>query len=97
MSLEVISGEIQKRAGSLAPLGASLKIVLGNDIVFIDGTGDTNVVSNSNEEADCTITTSVETFASLQSGDLNPMQAVMNGDITIEGDMMVAMQLQGLM
>ena len=97
MSLEVISGEIQKRAGSIAPLGASLKIVLGGDILFIDGTGDSNVVSNSNEEADCTITTSMETFAALQSGDLQPMQAVMNGDIAIEGDMMVAMQLQGLM
>ena len=97
MSLEVIIGEIQKRAAGLAPLEASLKIILGDQIVYIDGTGDTNVVSTKDEEADCTISTSMENFLALQSGELNAMQAVMEGEITIEGDMMIAMQLQGLM
>ncbi len=96
MSLEAITSEFQKRAASTAPLGASLKMILDDNIVFIDGKGDVNVVSNQDLEADCTITTSLATFMALQSGDLNPMAAVMNGDVTIEGDMMVAMQLQNL-
>lgn len=96
MSLEAITGEFQKRAGSTAPLGASLKMILDDNIIFIDGKGDSNVVSNEDTEADCTIKASMATFNALQSGDLNPMAAVMNGDVVIEGDMMVAMQLQNL-
>ena len=97
MSLEVIISEFQTRAAGLNPLGASLKIVLGNDAIFIDGKGEKNVVSNSNEAADCTITTTLETLMALKSGELNPIQAMAEQAITIEGDMMVAMQLQGLM
>ncbi|MEZ4884746.1 MAG: SCP2 sterol-binding domain-containing protein [Chitinophagales bacterium] len=97
MSLDAITSEFQKRAAQVAPLGATLKIVLDDKVIFIDGKGDANQVSNEDAEADCTISTTSETFMALQSGDLNPMAAVMNGDIAIEGDMMVAMQLQGLM
>lgn len=96
MSLEAITSEFQKRAGDTAPLGASLKMILDDNIIYIDGKGDTNVVSNEDGEADCTISTSMATFNALQSGDLNPMTAVMNGDVVIDGDMMVAMQLQNL-
>lgn len=97
MSLEAITSEFQKRAEKTAPLGATLKMKLDDHIIYIDGKGDENVVSNQDIEAECMITTSLDTFNALQSGDLNPMAAVMNGDVTIEGDMMVAMQLQNLL
>jgi len=49
------------------------------------------------KDADCTITTSLETLMGLQSGDVNPMMAVMSGKIKIKGDMGLAMKLQTLL
>jgi putative sterol carrier protein len=71
--------------------------MLDDNPLFIDGTGDKNVVSTEDKDADCTITTSVETLVKLKSGDLNPMMAVMSGKIKIKGDMGLAMKLQSLL
>jgi putative sterol carrier protein len=80
----------------VAPLGAKLKFQLGDLVLFIDGTGDKNKVSQSDEEADCTISTDTETFLKLKNGELNPMMAVMSGLVKIKGDMGLAMKLQSL-
>jgi len=63
---------------------------------MIDGSGDTNDVSNDNGDADCVIIASKETFMKLKDGDLNPMMAVMSGKVKIKGDMGLAMKLQSL-
>jgi len=97
MSLEAITAEIQKQAKNVEPLGAKLKFVLDDDIIFIDGTGSENVVTNEDAEADTTIITSKETLGKLRSGDLNPMMAVMGGKVKIKGDMGLAMKLQSLL
>ena len=54
-------------------------------------------VSQENEEADCTITTTAEVLMDLKNGDLNPMMAVMGGKIKIGGDMGLAMKVQTLL
>ena len=55
------------------------------------------IVSDSDEEADCTIKTSAGALKDMQSGDLNPMTAVMSGKVKISGDMSLAMKVQSLM
>jgi acyl-CoA dehydrogenase len=87
---------ISAQAANVAPFGAKLKFVLGDEIILIDGTGTSNVVSNNDEEAGCTISTDIETFMALKSGELNPMMAVMSGKVKIKGDMGLAMKLQSL-
>jgi len=87
---------ISAQAENIAPFGAKLKFVLGEEIILIDGSGEKNVVSSDDEEADCTISTDPETFMALKSGDLNPMMAVMSGKVKIKGDMGLAMKLQSL-
>jgi putative sterol carrier protein len=47
-------------------------------------------------EADCTITTSAETFEKIASGEQNPTSAYMTGKLKIKGDMGAAMKLQKL-
>jgi hypothetical protein len=56
MSIESIFSAITTQAGNVAPFGAKLKFVMGDDIILIDGTGDSNVVSNEDAESACTIT-----------------------------------------
>ena len=64
--------QLQQKANEAEAIGGTLKFVIDDLIVFVDGTGNGNVVSQSDEEADCTITTSADTLMELQSGDLNP-------------------------
>ncbi|MBK9255402.1 MAG: SCP2 sterol-binding domain-containing protein [Saprospiraceae bacterium] len=96
MSIESILSAITAQAANVAPFGAKLKFVLGDDVILIDGTGDSNIVSQNDEEAACTISTDTDTFMQLKNGDLNPMMAVMSGKVKIKGDMGLAMKLQSL-
>lgn len=97
MTFDIILEEIRKQAENVSPLGAKLKFVLDEDILFIDGSGDKNEVGTKDGEADTTIITSKETLVKLKSGDLNPMMAVMGGKVKIKGDMGLAMKLQSLL
>ncbi len=96
MSIETILSSIKAQAANVAPFGAKMKFVLGDDIILIDGSGDSNIVSQNDEEAACTIITDAETFMQLKNGELNPMMAVMSGKVKIKGDMGLAMKLQSL-
>jgi len=96
MSLESILSAITSQAANVAPFGAKMKFVLGEDIILIDGTGDSNIVSQNDEDAACTISTDADTFMQLKNGELNPMMAVMSGKVKIKGDMGLAMKLQSL-
>ena len=89
--------QLQQKANESEAIGGTLKFVIDDVVVFVDGTGNGNVVSQSDEEDDCTITTSAATLMELQSGDLNPMMAVMGGKVKIGGDMGLAMKVQSLM
>ena len=96
MSNEVFN-QLQQKANEAEAIGGTLKFVIDDLIVFVDGNGNKNIVSQSDEEADCTITTSASVLIELQSGDLNPMMAVMGGKVKIAGDMGLAMKVQSLM
>jgi putative sterol carrier protein len=96
MTIQALQEAITAQAANVKPLGAKLKFALGDECIFIDGTGDTNVVSASDEEAACTISTDIDTLVKLRNGDLNPMMAVMTGKVKIKGDMGLAMKLQAL-
>ena len=96
MDAETIMNSLTTQAANVDPLGAKIRFQLDEDSIMIDGTGDNNIVSNSDGEADCVITTSKETFTKLKSGEVNPMMAVMTGQISIKGDMGLAMKLQSL-
>lgn len=96
MSFESILSAITEQAANVAPFGAKLKFELGGNIILIDGTGNSNLVSQNNEDAACTISTDEDTFMQLKNGELNPMMAVMSGKVKIKGDMGLAMKLQSL-
>lgn len=96
MDFSVITDQIAKQAGNVEPLGATIKFLLDDQAIFIDGTGEANQVSNDDKEADCTIKTTLQALLDMKSGALNPMMAVMSGKVSIKGDMGLAMKLQSL-
>ncbi len=97
MALKEITEAFKAQAAKAGSLGKSLKFVFEEGVVFIDLTGEQPLVSNDDREADCTITTKVETLDKLRKGEINPMMAVMTGKVKIKGDMGVAMKLQSLL
>ena len=70
----------------------------------IDGAGNWHVnvddgkvtVSENGDEADCTISTSAETFMKIASREQNATAAYMSGKLKVAGDMGQAMKLQKL-
>lgn len=91
--LQLVKSKVQE----IAPLNATFRIELLDQIIFIDGTQDKNVVSDEDNEAQCTIKTTEEVLQSLGNGELNPMAAAMSGQIIIQGEMGLAMKLQSIL
>tara|TARA_B100000963_G_scaffold120450_1_gene105088 strand:+ start:10030 stop:10326 length:297 start_codon:yes stop_codon:yes gene_type:complete len=96
MSHQQVFEQFKKRAENASPLGGKLKFLVDKNPVLIDGSGDENIISMSDDEADCTIEVSQEVLEKLRDGQINPMMAVMGGQIKITGDMGLAMKVQSL-
>ena len=77
----------EKLSGGLP--GPAKFVIAGEGALMVDGSG----VRAGDEEADVTITADRETFEGLMSGDVNPTAAFMQGKLSIDGDMGLAMQL----
>jgi putative sterol carrier protein len=84
---------------------ASKTAGMNNSYLFdIDGAGKWKVdvqdgsvkVTENEEDADVTITTSEETFEKITSGEQNATSAYMTGKLKVKGDMGAAMKLQKL-
>ncbi len=95
MDLGEVAGAMSGRINGKTPLGGTLKFDLGSDgCLFIDGTGADNTVTvNKNEPANCTISMSAQDFDDLIHGRLQPAAAFMQGKMTVDGDMGLAMRL----
>ena len=98
MSLEDLTNGLRDRVGDDAGLDARVKFDFGDDgMIFIDGASTPNTVSNEDAEADCTISITMEDFQSMSAGELDPTSAFMMGKLKVDGDMSIAMKLQGLL
>ncbi len=97
MAFETILAGLTASAGKAPVLGKTLKFDFGDNKIFIDGTGDSNIISTDDKEADCTVSVSQEDFIGMTNGSVNPMTAFMSGKIKVKGDMGLAMKLQTLL
>ena len=77
----------EKLSGGLP--GTAKFVISGEGALMIDAAG----VRAGDEAADVTITADRETFEGLMSGNVNPTAAFMQGKLSIDGDMGLAMQL----
>jgi putative sterol carrier protein len=90
--------EILKRFtdGAVVVPGKKVKFDFGDaGKIFLDGAA--NAVSADDAAADTTIKVKLEDFVAMAQGQLDPTAAFMQGKLRVEGDMGVAMQLQGVM
>lgn len=96
MNLADVTKIFKDNAEKATGMDKAMKFVLDQGMIHIDFSGDSPSVTNEDKEADCVITTSVETLDGIRTGKVNPMMAVMTGKVKIKGDMSLAMKLQQL-
>lgn len=69
--------------------GVAKFVIPGEGTIMVDGAG----VRAGDEDADVTLTASVEVFQDLLSGDLSAASAFMSGKLSVDGSMGLAMKL----
>jgi putative sterol carrier protein len=90
-----VSDVIDKAVAALSErmngeISGTAKFVLnGEGSIMIDSAG----VRAGDEEADVTLTADSEVFQNILEGETNPTAAFMTGQLTVDGDMGLAMQL----
>ena len=94
MSLEMATNGLKEKIGEDCGLGATVKFDFGEDgVLFLDATQTPNVVSNDDNDAECTMVISMVNFMEMAAGNLDGTSAFMTGKLKIQGDMGIAMKL----
>ena len=84
-------------ASKAAGMTASYKFDIdGSGSWLVDVDDGKVTVTEDGGDADCTISTSSETFLKIANGQQNPTAAYMSGKLKVKGDMGQAMKLQKL-
>ena len=97
MEIEQIRKELEEKVKKIDPIGKRLKFNLDGEFIVIDGSEQANKIYDTDEEADCVITMSRETYLKLQRKEIKPMIATLTGKIKVKGDIGVAQKLKQLM
>lgn len=97
MSLETVTQAIQSKMSMAAGLDAKVKFDFDDEgVIFVDATQSPPTISNNDEEADCTLKCSLDTFKGFMDGTQDPTMAFMMGKLKVDGSMGLAMKLNAI-
>ena len=96
MEINDIRRELADKVKTIPPLGKKLKFKLDDEFIVIDGSGEVNELHDTDQEANCTISMSLDTYGKLQRGEIKPMIATLTGKIKVKGDIGLAQKLKQL-
>jgi putative sterol carrier protein len=98
MSLEELTGQVRSQALQLSALGYKVKFDVEDEgMILIDGRVNPAVISNDDDDADCTMSLQPSHLEKLIAGDLSPTLAYTLGQIKVDGSLGVAMKLASLL
>jgi putative sterol carrier protein len=73
--------------------GSAKFVIEDEGAIIIDGSG----VHAGDEDTDVTLTATAEVFQAILEGEQNPTSAFMSGQLSVDGDMGMAMKLAGVL
>ena len=89
---DIVSKAVEILAEKIGNFDGSVKFVIEDEgAIMLDGDG----IRAGDEDAECTLPASSDTFEGILSGDVNPTTAFMTGKLKLDGDMGQAMRLGG--
>lgn len=98
MSLETVTEKIKAKMARATHIKARVKFDFGDDgIVFVDSTGESPVINNADNDADTTLSCSIETLDKIMTGAQDPTIAFMMGKLKVKGSMGLAMKLNSVL
>lgn len=93
MSVADLANELKDRVAS-GDFEHVVKFDCGDDGVIVI---DRQTISTEDAEADCTVKVALEDLEAIVAGDLDSTAAFMQGKLTVDGDMAIAMQIGRLL
>jgi putative sterol carrier protein len=97
MSLESVTEVMRGKMSMAAGLDAKVKFDFGDDgVIFVDATQNPPEISHEDDEADCTLKCTLDTFKGLMDGSQDPTMAFMMGKLKVDGSMGLAMKLNSI-
>ena len=94
LNIDEITKNFTDKITNAPPLTGTLKVIIEDvGTVYLENIDSNNIASNKDEDADCGVHMSEETFKKLLSGELSGMAAFMQGKLDVKGDMSIAMHL----
>jgi putative sterol carrier protein len=97
MSLETITQAIKEKMAMAAGFEHKVKFDFGDDgLIFVDGTQSPATISHDDEDAECTLKCSIDTFQGFMDGTQDPTMAFMMGKLKVDGSMGLAMKLNSI-
>ena len=95
--LNLVTEKIVARVRDKPPFGHKVKLVLQNiGVVYMDGTGNQNTISNNDLDADLILETTYAVMQEINTGSLDAFSAYMQGKLTIQGDQSIAVAFGAL-
>ena len=67
MDIQAVLDQFNEQAKGMDPIGGKVKFAIDENVVIIDGSGSENTLSFEDGDADCTISTSLETLMKMKS------------------------------
>lgn len=97
MSLETITENIKGKMALAVGLDAKVKFDFGDyGLIHVDATQSPPEISHEDNEADCTLRCSIDTFQGFIDGTADPTMAFMMGKLKVDGSMGLAMKLNAI-
>jgi putative sterol carrier protein len=98
MALDAVLEKIKQKLSQASGLKARVKFNFGDDgVIFVDTTVSPPVLSHEDQEADTTLSCSLQTFEKILEGAQDPNLAFMMGKLKIAGSMGLAMKLNSIL
>jgi len=97
MEIQQLREELEIKLQKIDPIQKTLKFLIDDEVMFIDGSNGENTMSSDDKDADCTITMSLDTYLKLQQKKIKPLMATLTGKLKVKGDLNVARKLKELM
>ncbi len=97
MSIEEVTTAMKSKMALAAGLDAKVKFDFGDDgVIFVDATQSPPEINHEDNEADCTLRCSLDTFKGFMAGTQDPTMAFMMGKLKVDGSMGLAMKLNSI-
>ena len=94
LNIDEVTKTFSQKVANAPALTGTLKVVIENvGTVYLETVDNSNMASNKDEDADCGVHMSEDTFKQILSGELSGMAAFMQGKLDVKGDMSIAMHL----